>query len=150
MLHNVREKIRLLASGENHYKYTLYTKFNPYLKKGDHDKHYSYLFSRLRLSSNSMPIELGRWQRIPRENRLCNTCGVIGDEFHYVYQCREINRTSFTDLPATLHGLSEYPKLASLLQELSSYLQHWNDLDPVTFFVVYVMYAFQCIMKINK
>ena len=56
-----KEKITKFSNSGKHYKYGLYMLFNPELKPGDHKKVYSYLFSRLRLSSHSMPIKLGRW-----------------------------------------------------------------------------------------
>ncbi len=38
-------------------------------------------FTRLRLSSHRLRIELGRWSRTPRPGRLC-TCGLLQDEEH--------------------------------------------------------------------
>ena len=37
-----------------------------------------------------IPLETGRWQNIPKEERLCSLCdlNVIGDEFHYLFMCR--------------------------------------------------------------
>ena len=43
-------------------------------------------FTRFRLSSHNLKIELGRWSRIPRENRLC-ACGEIQDELHVAIKC---------------------------------------------------------------
>ena len=35
-----------------------------------------------------LPVETGRWRRIPRENRLCHLCHLdIGDEYHYLLTC---------------------------------------------------------------
>jgi len=37
-----------------------------------------------------LPIEIGRWQNIERNNRECVLCdtNTVGDEFHYILQCR--------------------------------------------------------------
>ena len=36
-----------------------------------------------------LPIEVGRWSNIPREQRICTLCNLqkIGDEFHYLFEC---------------------------------------------------------------
>jgi hypothetical protein len=41
------------------------------------------------ISNHKLPIEHGRWNNIPRENRKCNSCNLeeIGDEFHYILNC---------------------------------------------------------------
>jgi len=43
-------------------------------------------FSRLRLSAHNLKIETGRWNRTPRENRLCE-CGEIQTESHILTSC---------------------------------------------------------------
>jgi len=42
--------------------------------------------TRLRLSSQKLAIETGRWSRIPREDRLC-PCSVIQMEEHVICRC---------------------------------------------------------------
>jgi hypothetical protein len=44
-----------------------------------------------RTSSHRLPIEIGRWQNINRENRVCNLYQgrELGDEFHYLFDCTE-------------------------------------------------------------
>ena len=45
--------------------------------------------TKLRLSNLKLPIETGRWQNIPVEERLCHKCHEgIGDEFHYLFVCK--------------------------------------------------------------
>ena len=43
-------------------------------------------WTRFRLSSHSLRIETGRWQRLPREQRLC-PCGLVQDEQHVLCAC---------------------------------------------------------------
>ena len=46
----------------------------------------------IRTRNHRLPIEKGRWRRIPRENRKCHLCSQdIGDEFHYILSCSKLN-----------------------------------------------------------
>ena len=47
---------------------------------------YRIYFSRMRLSSHRLRVELGRWARLPRAQRLC-PCGSIQDEPHVLCVC---------------------------------------------------------------
>ena len=39
-----------------------------------------------------LPVETGRWRRIPRENRKCHLCHLdVGDEYHYFLTCNYLN-----------------------------------------------------------
>lgn len=53
---------------------------------------YFKILCRFRTCNMKLPIETGRWQNIPRQNRLCTLCNMneIGDEFHYLFNCSEI------------------------------------------------------------
>ena len=46
--------------------------------------------SRLRLSSHRLEVEVGRWvkpNKIPYEDRKCQVCNVLEDEFHFLLEC---------------------------------------------------------------
>ena len=120
-LNQTKEKITNLSRSGDHYKFQIYCDFNPELNPADLTKSYSYAFSRLKLSSHTMPVELLRWNRISREIRLCNVCGVVGDERHYIYDCPTINREDLNDIPE-LNELASYQKLPKLLKVLNAYL----------------------------
>ena len=72
-------------------------------------------FTRFRLSSHSLVIETGRWNRrgrgrLPIEERLCS-CGMIQTEEHVVCQCprsqhirEEYNFTCISDLMSGRFG----------------------------------------------
>ncbi len=47
---------------------------------------------RFRTLNHHLPIEKGRWQNIPREQRKCTLCnsGDIGDEFHFLFVCQNL------------------------------------------------------------
>ena len=42
---------------------------------------------KFRCRNNKLPIELGSYSNIPRENRFCTKCNldVLGDEFHVLF-----------------------------------------------------------------
>ena len=101
--------------------------FNPQLKARDHMRGNSHQFSKLCLSSHSIPIKLGRQNRTSGDNRLCNNWGVLGDERHFIYYCLTIDRSGLLDI-LTLSELYSYHKLPDLLRALVHYLQHCFDL----------------------
>ena len=61
--------------------------FEPYLVKCNNED--SRNLCKFRCGSNRLPIISGRYEGIPRSSRLCTLCsvGLIGDEFHYMFQC---------------------------------------------------------------
>ena len=44
---------------------------------------------KMRISCHLLPIDSGRYNKIPRVERLCHLCNrsEIGDEFHYLLKC---------------------------------------------------------------
>ena len=52
------------------------------------------VLGKLRTNNNRLPVIAGRYQNVPREERLCNKCEagvVVGDKYHVV---SELNTTS--------------------------------------------------------
>ena len=51
--------------------------------------YYRYIITRWRLSNHDLSIETGRYSRpiTPREDRLCETCNKLEDEYHVVFVC---------------------------------------------------------------
>ena len=48
------------------------------------------VFCKFRLSNFKLPVEVGRWRGVNREDRICHLCNVgIGDEFHYLFNCTD-------------------------------------------------------------
>ena len=49
--------------------------------------------TRLRISSHRLSIEIGRYARLDRTDRLCSKCtlGVLGDEIHFLLECPAFN-----------------------------------------------------------
>lgn len=45
----------------------------------------------IRTRNHRLPIETGRWTQVPRNERKCFLCnGNIGDEFHFILECKEL------------------------------------------------------------
>ena len=51
--------------------------------------YYRKILCRFRTSNHKLPIETGRFNNVPRENRLCNFCNdnKMCDEFHLLLEC---------------------------------------------------------------
>ena len=84
-------------SNERHYKYEIYAKLNPDLSAPRDLLHSLHPIAsdiiRFRLGSHNLPIEIGRWNRIPRCQRMCLTCNTIGDEEHALFDCDMVDRS---------------------------------------------------------
>jgi hypothetical protein len=45
--------------------------------------------TKIRTSAHKFPVETGRYENMPRENRLCPFgCNVVGNESHYMFECK--------------------------------------------------------------
>lgn len=68
-------KIFKTKFGFEHYLVSIEEKYKKYLVK-------------FRTRNHRLPIETGRWRRIPRHNRTCHLCHTdVGDEYHYLMSC---------------------------------------------------------------
>ena len=46
---------------------------------------------KIRTRNHKLPVEVGRWRRIPRDQRKCHLCDSdIGDEYHYILACKKL------------------------------------------------------------
>ena len=117
----VKKKIREFVS-KDHYKYEIYVKFNPELEKSpfiDNPNHLSGDIIRFRLGSHLLPIETGRWSRTNRADRLCIECGVLGDERHAIYLCRNVDRTNVV-IPADLSDIWSSDSIFTLFKNFKN------------------------------
>ena len=76
------------------------------------------LLCRFRTTNNKLPIETGRWQNIPRENRKCILCNrsQIGDEYHYIFECIYFNqkrKQSLLNYFINRHNIIKFSELMS-------------------------------------
>ena len=101
----VKSSIRNKGADRNaHYKFWIYLQMNPELVESPFLQRIDAVgkcITKFRLGSHNLPIETGRWKRTQRQDRLCATCGVLGDEFHFVYNCCVIPRGEIGSLPRT-------------------------------------------------
>ena len=46
---------------------------------------------KIRTRNHKLPVDIGRWRRIPIDQRKCHLCDSdIGDEFHYILACKKL------------------------------------------------------------
>lgn len=60
-----------------------------------------YTLCRFRCGNHRLPIETGRWQNVPRSDRVCHLCDSndIGDEYHYIMSCSALSEERKRLLP---------------------------------------------------
>ena len=90
----VKQKIYDFADA-GRYKYSIYAELNPDLSPSpflDIIHPIATDIIKFRVGSHCLPIETGRWNRTPRHERLCTSCGELGDEKHVIYSCLIIPR----------------------------------------------------------
>ena len=66
--------------------------------------YYRYIISRWRLSNHNLKIETDRYSAgIDRNSRVCDTCHILEDEYHVIFQCPRYAtvRNAFPELVAT-------------------------------------------------
>ncbi len=78
-------------------------------------------FCRYRCSNHRLDIELGRYQGIPRNQRLCSKCqtGVVGDEFHHLMECTIYRDLRSQYIPARFTERPNMLKLGNLFNSSS-------------------------------
>ena len=55
-----------------------------------HEKTHHALL-RFRTGNHSLPIETGRHKNVPREDRICPFCYTLGDEYHFLLECKHFD-----------------------------------------------------------
>ena len=72
------------------------------------------ILTKFRISDHKLEIEIGRYKKVPREQRICKACKVLDDEKHLFLHCH-IN----------------YNIRNSLIQEIEIYYPDFNKLDSI-------------------
>ena len=88
---------------------------------------------KFRTLNHKLPIETGRWENIPRDNRTCKHCTspAVADEQHYLFNCESIYhyRTQYLgkyiswSKPVSINRILNLHK-ASDLKNVSRYLNN--------------------------
>ena len=79
---SVRNKLNLYSKLKNKVRFKYYLHLIKNVKT-------RVVVTKMRISCHLLPIESGRYKKIPRVERLCPLCNrsEIGDEFHYLLKC---------------------------------------------------------------
>jgi hypothetical protein len=62
--------------------------------------------------------QTGRWSRVKREERLCRSCQVLGDERHLLFQCTEVERNPSHNFTESLCDIWKNENLFELFNNL--------------------------------
>ena len=85
-LQNITAKARLSTKGNTYMFLKGCWKIEHYLTSLDASMTRALI--KFRTGNHKLPIETGRYKKIPIENRKCRFCNTLGDEFHYVMECK--------------------------------------------------------------
>ena len=124
--------------------YTIFkTEFRPEQYLTLLEPKYAIPICKFRTNNHRLPVVIGRYNKIPRQNRKCILCpmNVVGDEYHYLLECEHFKLAreklidpEFTSNPNTLkmkHLLNstERHELEKLSQFTSIILKHFINHD---------------------
>ena len=76
--------------------------------------------SRLRLSSHRLYIETGRWHQptsIPIDDRKCDFCNCLEDEYHFIIQCSIYNDLRKSFIPSRYW---KHPSMIKFIELINS------------------------------
>ena len=117
----IKSKIREFAA-KGKPKYQAYLRINPNLETSPFLQCMHPLtrdIIRFRVGSHSLPIETGRWCQKRREERVCEGCGVLGDDLHYVYNCALVE-TNDLMLDNDIGRIWTHPDVFTLIRRLKA------------------------------
>ena len=76
--------------------------------------------TKFRASNNRLPVTVGRYQNIDRDERFCDKCnsGAVGDEYHVLLDCsnQEISQARDKYLPSFFRCQPSREKFIMLMQ----------------------------------
>ena len=144
VLSSIIDKLQSMFKGKffneiaNSAKLILYNHVKGEFREGkyiDEVKYYKYrsAITKFRISAHMFPVESRRWDKTPREKRVCPLCfsNDIGDEKHYIFHCTnpklvEIRKTF---IPEKYETFTPYPDVNSINDILHIILRGSSDLN---------------------
>ena len=90
-------------------------------------------FMAFRTRNHRLPVETGRWQNIPVNERCCNRCNKLGDEYHFLLECslfkhqRELYLDRYVFTRPSFYKFSELLNIQELdgnLIKLATFCKH--------------------------
>ena len=95
---------------------------------------------KFRTSNHYLPIETGRWNKIPLEDRMCTLCNEndIADEFHYLLKCQFFNHPRTQFLHSYYYTRPNTYKFKDLMQS-----QRISTLKKIANFINIIMNVFK-------
>ena len=96
---------------------------------------------KFRLSNHRLPVETGRWENTPLEDRKCILCSKydIGDEFHYLFVCDHFISDRKKYLSLYLYKSPNIIKFEELFSSANT-----RKLVKLSSFVEIIMNKFSC------
>ena len=114
---NWLSEINLTSEGRLYKYIKMNFKFESYLNMNN--KAFRVAITKIRLSSHLFMIERGRWgaNSLERNNRLCQICKCIEDEYHVIVECPIFNneRTGLLN-----KSLQQFPNIYNFYEYLKS------------------------------
>ena len=76
-----------------------------------------YIVWKFRTVNHELPIETGRYTRIPRNEKVCKMCngGQLRDEFHFCFECPALKELRIRFLPANIYKRPNVINFGSIL-----------------------------------
>jgi len=65
--------------------------------------------------NHRFPVEVGRWQNITHNERKCTSCNMLGDEYHYLMECKDFTNLRKKFLPIYYRSHPNFVKFTALL-----------------------------------
>jgi hypothetical protein len=127
----------LLSSQSRGGFYLLYHSFPTYVEYFEKIKVYKHAIAlcKFRTFNHRLGVETGRWHKptpIPYNERLCEICNELDDEYHFLLQCKKYDELRLKYLPKYYRNRPNMYKFielmssttTSLLQKLSAFIFH--------------------------
>jgi hypothetical protein len=79
------------------------------------------LLARFRTLNHKLPVQMGRYNNVPRNERICEKCdmGVLGDEYHYLLICPQFAEQRKRYIPTKYFSIATKIKFGHLLSTKS-------------------------------